>query len=803
MSLTIASGSWLISLTVETLGTSNPAPEMSRAESFSTTAAYQWRPQVRLRRSDLCTECANIDLAFVFTRPFWFLHENRGRMVLLHQDIPSYQHTLNNSSGVDTPVHSPDCHLCRVLADLRQPTSPTEDGSWKLVLDDFQADIEELSNIRDDSYRRRWVTLRLHSESSDRISGRLLCRMENVGSIGLNMNEPRILPKVFNVDLAKVWLAHCQVHHPGCSTIYQVPQTSFVDCVERRVVKFAEGSATRFIALSYVWGKTSDQQQQHLQQIPPDFFSSSLGSSETLPRTIVDAMAITEALGFRYLWVDQYCIDQTDPDDRARQIHQMDLIYMCADLTIIAAAGDNHNYGLPGVGQRLREELLEPFVLDDQFTFGAYDPQSLDSHLKGSVWNARAWTFQEAQLSRRRLIFTENGTMFGCGRNGCVQEDKYGSVECANGECASRLIFSFNSFRLHGMAYKLLSGDREAGNKGHGDQATGFYENFNAYTRLVMDYATRNLSFPADGLYAFRGVANAFENAMYPVYNAAGIPFIVGDELRTAALLTERSFSKGLAWSLSCDENPQNQPRPKRMACHKLFPSWSWANMLPIQILLMSWSTCNRRLVHTFCHYAQDIRLELTGNSCDTDEKGHMDLESYAHACRVTASLNSLEPRAVHLTATIFLPIVIQSEDTDTPAGKFSGYGGFSLDRERKHCRVRLWENKGLFQIYIDESALGSQTWGTSATKHAWIHNKLVSGQWSLVLLGHNFLSAKKFELDLHMLCVEWKDERTAIRVGTLRLRLSLHWTAERTALKLSLVQKYPGNFAQRRVRLV
>jgi hypothetical protein len=69
-----------------------------------------------------------------------------------------------------------------------------------------------------------------------------------------------------------------------------------------------------------------------------------------LPRTIEDVITVTQKLDFRYLWVDRYCINQQREKGKAHQIGKMDEIYMNAELTIIAAAGSNPNYGLPSVG---------------------------------------------------------------------------------------------------------------------------------------------------------------------------------------------------------------------------------------------------------------------------------------------------------------------------------------------------------------------------------------------------------------------------------------------------------------------
>lgn len=56
-----------------------------------------------------------------------------------------------------------------------------------------------------------------------------------------------------------------------------------------------------------------------------------------------DAITVTQSLGYRYLWIDQHCIDQSDPVQKQYQIANMDKIYANSDLTIIAAAGEIHS----------------------------------------------------------------------------------------------------------------------------------------------------------------------------------------------------------------------------------------------------------------------------------------------------------------------------------------------------------------------------------------------------------------------------------------------------------------------------
>lgn len=67
-----------------------------------------------------------------------------------------------------------------------------------------------------------------------------------------------------------------------------------------------------YVALSYVWGSSSNL----------------LGGDRGIlsQAVIKDAMHVTTQLGFRYLWVDQLCIDQTNAQDMSCQLGQMNTI---------------------------------------------------------------------------------------------------------------------------------------------------------------------------------------------------------------------------------------------------------------------------------------------------------------------------------------------------------------------------------------------------------------------------------------------------------------------------------------------
>ena len=85
-----------------------------------------------------------------------------------------------------------------------------------------------------------------------------------------------------------------------------------------------------YVALSYLWGQSTSG----FDEILPDGVMPRLNH-----RTVEDAITVTKALDFQYLWVDKYCIPQGTGKESQYHIRQMGLIYKCVEVTIAAAAG--------------------------------------------------------------------------------------------------------------------------------------------------------------------------------------------------------------------------------------------------------------------------------------------------------------------------------------------------------------------------------------------------------------------------------------------------------------------------------
>lgn len=83
----------------------------------------------------------------------------------------------------------------------------------------------------------------------------------------------------------------------------------------------------------------------------------------------------------------------------------MDSVHRNAELTIVAAAGLDETFGLPGVSLRGRQKQLMAQHPHMCVISTMSDPQEA---IRDSVWFTRGWTLQEGILSRRRLVFTDS-----------------------------------------------------------------------------------------------------------------------------------------------------------------------------------------------------------------------------------------------------------------------------------------------------------------------------------------------------------------------------------------------------------
>ncbi|KAG6039072.1 hypothetical protein E4U41_003340, partial [Claviceps citrina] len=189
-------------------------------------------------------------------------------------------------------------------------------------------------------------------DEEDRLSAHLTPKGQGAAII-----RGRQVPPLLNPSLPRCWLDFCRQNHADSTcaappTMRRLPVAGFrlIDCKEKRVVAADEmedpdsDDPVEYLALSYAWAQTG--LDSSADDAPPSRLPSALrlGPDGHLPDQVAplfaDAIAFTATLGFRYLWIDRFCLQVNDPAARRRQIHAMDEIYSRSSLTLIVAAED-------------------------------------------------------------------------------------------------------------------------------------------------------------------------------------------------------------------------------------------------------------------------------------------------------------------------------------------------------------------------------------------------------------------------------------------------------------------------------
>jgi hypothetical protein len=263
-----------------------------------------------------------------------------------------------------------------------------------------------------------------------------------------------------------------------------------------------------------------------------------------LPPTIRDAITVCEKLQIEYLWIDSLCIIQDDESVMLEVVDKMDSIYRESILTLIAASGADAYSGIPGVRPRTR--FLEQHTLEirgvqlidsvDEHQFDLHSMYKEPEWVSGTPWARRAWTFQEALVSRRSLFFTAEQVYWNC-REGLMSED---TTEYFDPDSINR-----------------LEGDRM-----DSDYSPGQYEN------IAVAFSTRRLTYEADIGRAYLGTQTYLDKKWGGHRFSWGLP--------------HGTFGPYLVW-----EWPFGSDRRLREGTHAVrqldgtivkvpFPSWSW-----------------------------------------------------------------------------------------------------------------------------------------------------------------------------------------------------------------------------------
>jgi len=302
-----------------------------------------------------------------------------------------------------------------------------------------------------------------------------------------------------NIDVKQIkgWIDECEkTHGPQCTESHMSNirthgelNPHFIHVWEMRIV---DGSFNwKYLTLSYVWGgiemlKATKALMPSLKQ-----FHSLSARLDQIPQVIKDAIALTKALGMKYLWVDSLCIAQDDALEKHRMLQAMDIVHMKSFLTIVALSGEDSTYPLYGLDPGTRTPFKHIGWANG--TYLVASPPPLYCAMNESIYETRGWTFQERLLSRRCLYITRYQVYFNCVNwywdENQTSEKFNRPARVMKNNLLSRLRF-----------YDIPAGLAPSPDV--------IYE---IYKELVEGYTSRALSYPSDVLNAFYGIGAVLE----------------------------------------------------------------------------------------------------------------------------------------------------------------------------------------------------------------------------------------------------------------------------------------------------
>lgn len=368
------------------------------------------------------------------------------------------------------------------------------------------------------------------------------------------------------LSLARACIEECTRRHQRCVPPPVPPPllpTRLIDCSNLDKLRLTDtlGERGTYLALSYVWGEpqphstTTSNISAYKQHI----------DSMHLPQTILDAVRVTNALGFRYLWADTLCIIQDSVEDQANEIARMRHIYRDAYCTVIASNATR--VGLGFLQNRPAAPLTEYGTFSRDLALPFVCPPAEDAGLQSStpiqvgelhvspVWtysdpveqplaqydpssepiSRRGWCMQEYLMSSRALVFASHTLQFHCQTSslnvgGSFNDDFPGQQ------------------RLPDVLFLQDPPVVERGSK-------QWTEVRSAWQAVVRNYTARSVTKPSDKLIACGGISEEFQRVLRTDYLAG---------------LWRDTLLGDLLWSKRTDVDI---PRPKDYRA----PTWSWA----------------------------------------------------------------------------------------------------------------------------------------------------------------------------------------------------------------------------------
>lgn len=446
------------------------------------------------------------------------------------------------------------------LIDLHRQGSTTSDREIHLFNLLFIYAYKVTEDPRDSQWivKYPYIFQGIHRENIDRDA----TRMDPLPFSNSMYGQARLRDEKCNYDLFREWLRVCETKH-------EHPTTAYTGNLSLRLIDVKQGclidwdgpvsETPRYVALSYVWGKT--QQLVVLKEkLLNDFKRPGYLNHCLLDQTIRDSIDVSARIGETYIWIDALCIIQDAREDKAKQITQMHHIYGQAVLTMVAASGKDANFGLPGVSVPRRPRNQIRLELDDisvttrtnrTLFHTERDIGFAENYLTSSTYIRRAWTFQESMLSKRLLIFAKNEIHWECSRCTWCEETHF--------ESDSIDFIGWRSLKISTpIDVWADTFDRRAYEVSF-EEPTEIPQ-IQSYAHLIREYTSRDLTHDEDILDACTGVLSSIQEREHSEYLFGLRTKHFGNDLLFNVLqFTVKRF-------------------PDQPSMRSVIPTWSWAS---------------------------------------------------------------------------------------------------------------------------------------------------------------------------------------------------------------------------------
>ncbi|KAK2605944.1 hypothetical protein QQS21_003670 [Conoideocrella luteorostrata] len=338
------------------------------------------------------------------------------------------------------------------------------------------------------------------------------------------------------LDVLRGWLDECQKNHPKCQikTSLQKP-TRLLEVKSQDgsyIMRLVDVAALQdrenivYNTLSHCWG---DLQSANLRTTRENEAKHRAGIDiSALPRTYRDAVAVTQKLGVRYIWIDSLCIIQGERQDWEFEASRMSHVYHGSFLTLAATDAAGPDGGLFLAEPESPLELQYDARISELALLRCPGADVEQIHV--APLSTRAWALQEVILSPRTVHFLADQTYWQCrtlllSEDGLVQDDKLSSLRWGGGMMFKPLDFS-NAFNSREYWWKLAA-----------------------------DYSHREMTIPADWMAGLAGITTYFEEGM-------GQTSVLG--------MWSESLVHDLSWHTSRSTRRQSRDLGPTI------PSWSW-----------------------------------------------------------------------------------------------------------------------------------------------------------------------------------------------------------------------------------